>query len=392
MQNPGKAGNFLPMMKNLFVTCALVAAMGTNLFSAEELTLGSKAPKLELRKFIKGEEVKSFEKGKIYVIELWATWCGPCRATIPHLTELQKKHEDVIIIGVAVLEEDQSTVPDFVEEMGKKMDYRVATDLVPEDAEPTEGKIAKNWMEAAGLQGIPSAFIVNGDGKIAWIGHPGEMEEPLEQIVEGKWDLVAEAQKMSIAKALQKKMTTIIARLEKLFGQFQEDGNPQELLAELDTAIKQIPEKADVLQLIRFKVLSLAKNMVDDAVELGRKIMESEQGEDIQLLDNIAWLIVDPNRETKADPKLLKLALTVAIKADNLAKNENPSVADTLAKAYFDNGELAKAVKTQERVIELAEGTRMAADPGLAKRLRQYKKALDTSAKPQEGTSKAAKK
>jgi len=89
----------------------------------------------------------------------------------------------------------------------------------------------------------------------------------------------------------------------------------------------------------------------------------------------------------------LKLALKVAIKADKLANSEDPSVADTLAKAYFDNGEIAKAVKTQERVVELAEGTRMAADPGLKKRLRQYKKALESAAtKDEEKTDKNPKK
>jgi thiol-disulfide isomerase/thioredoxin len=381
------------MMKKLIATCVIVAAAFCQVVSAQELTLGSKAPKLELKKFIKGEEVKGFEKGKIYVVELWATWCGPCRTTIPHLTELQKKHKDLTIIGVAILEEDQDAVPDFVEEMGDKMDYRVALDLVPEGEEPTEGKIVTNWMKPAEQQGIPTAFIINGDSKIAWIGHPSEMEEPLDQIIEGKWDLVAEAKKMVDAKAVQKKMQATFSRLQKLFKEFSEDGDPKELLAELDTATESIPDKTDIFKMIRFQVLALWKDGADDAVKLGNEIAESSQGEDPQLLNNIAWFIVDPNRDTKADAKLLKLALKVAVKADKLANSEDPSVADTLAKAYFDNGDLAKAVATQERVIELAEGTRMAADPGLKKRLRQYKKALDAAAtKEEEKPAKPLKK
>ena len=380
------------ILKKLIATCALVAATLTQFASAQELTLGSKAPKLELKEFIKGEEVKSFEKGKIYVVELWATWCGPCRTTIPHLTELQKKYEDVTIIGVAILEEDQSAVAEYVKEMGKKMDYRVALDLVPEDAEPTEGKIVTNWMQPAEQQGIPTAFIINGDSKIAWIGHPGEMEEPLDKIVTGKWDLVAEAQKMAEVKALQKKMTATIGRLQQLFKQFSDDGDPKELLTELDTAAKEIPDKSDIFELIRFQVLSLSKDGAEEAVELGSKIVESEQGQDPRLLNNIAMVIVDPNRDNKADAKLLKFALKTALKADKLAESEDLMIADTLAKAYFDNGDFANAVKTQERVIELADGTRMAADPSLKKRLRQYKKAMDAAtdkeAKPVEKSSK----
>ena len=381
------------MIKNLIATCAMITVLLSQAVSAQELTLGSKAPTLELKKLIKGEDVKSFEKGKIYVIELWATWCGPCRTTIPHLTELQKKFKDVTIIGVAIMEEDQSLVPEFVEEMGDKMNYRVAIDLVAEDADPNEGKIVTNWMNPAEQQGIPTAFIINGESKIAWIGHPGEMEEPLEKIVEGKWDLVAEAKKLADAKAIEKKMRATFGRLQQLFKQFSDDGDPKELLTELDTATTEMPDKTDIFQLFRFQVLSLAKGSADEAVELGTKIVESDKGEDAMLLNNIAWFIVDPSRETKADPKLMKLALKVAIKADKLAEGEDPSIADTLAKAYFDNGNLENAVKTQERVIQLAEGTRMAADPGLKKRLRQYKKALEAAAaKEAEGAEKAPKK
>jgi len=52
--------------------------------------------------------VKGFDKDKTYVVEFWATWCGPCKATIPHLTKLQKEHPDVTFIGVSVFENDTS--------------------------------------------------------------------------------------------------------------------------------------------------------------------------------------------------------------------------------------------------------------------------------------------
>jgi hypothetical protein len=311
------------------------------------------------------------------------------------LTELQKKYEDVVFIGIAVLEEDQSAVADFVDEMGKKMDYRVALDLVPEGAEPNEGKTVQNWMEPAEQTGIPCAFVVNGEGKIAWIGHPAANEEPLEQIVDGKWDLIAEAKKLADEKALKKKMAAILGKLQKLYEQFNDDGNPDELLTSLDSAAKEIPAQAIDFQLIQFQVLSMSKDRADDAVKSAKKLMDSDKGSDPQLLNNIAWIVVKPDRDTKADPKLVKLALQVALKADELTDRENPSVADTLAKAYFDNGDLAKAVKTQERVVELAEGTPMSQDPSLKKRLRQYKKALDaaaTKAKPEEEAPKTPKK
>src|SRR5687767_13027650 len=98
-----------------------VAAAGT----ARAIELGDPAPELQIAKWVKGEPVKEFEKGKVYVVEFWATWCGPCRTSIPHLTEMQKKYEDkVVFIGVS--DEDAETVAPFVDKMGDEMAYRVA--------------------------------------------------------------------------------------------------------------------------------------------------------------------------------------------------------------------------------------------------------------------------
>ena len=70
---------------------------------ASELKIGDKAPALQVAKWLKGTPVKAFEPGKVYVVEFWATWCGPCKQSIPHLTELQKKYAGKVkFVGVAV--------------------------------------------------------------------------------------------------------------------------------------------------------------------------------------------------------------------------------------------------------------------------------------------------
>ncbi len=380
------------MNKPLIVLLTVVAALCAAWSSAQELTLGSNAPKLEVKEFVKGEAVKGFEKGKTYVVEFWATWCGPCRTSIPHLTKLQKQYKELTIIGVAILEQDQSAVADFVEEMGDKMDYRVALDMVPEGSEPDEGAMVKNWMEPAERAGIPFAVIVNGEGKVAWIGHPGEMDEPLDKIMTGKWDIAAEALKLKEIVAQRKKLEATLKKLQVLFGKFEDDGDFTELLKELDVAAKDIPDRADQFSLIKFQVLSSPKGNVDQALSLGAKLIESELGEEPETLDNLAWMLVAPERAKKADPKLLKFALKVALKADNLTKQKDPSVAETLAKAYFDNGQLEKAIETQERVAELAVGTQFDNDPNVQKRLRQYKRALDASKKDAAPKSETPKK
>lgn len=151
---------------------------------AASLKVGDAAPPIKIDEWVKGDPVAAFEKGKVYVVEFWATWCPPCRAAIPHLTKLQRQYKDATVIGVTGSERKPESGPDnrldnlrkFVKDQGDSMDYRVAYD--------SDREMMKDWMEAAGRNGIPAAFIVGGDGHIAWIGHPSKLDEPLGKAVE----------------------------------------------------------------------------------------------------------------------------------------------------------------------------------------------------------------
>ena len=152
--------------------------------AAKELKIGDAAPEFKVTKWFKGEPV-TMDASKTYIVECWATWCGPCVAAFPHLSEIAKANKDKItVIGVNVWEKKTpEEVQAFVVSQGDKMSYNVAAD--------GEGVIAKDWLKAAGQNGIPCAFVVH-KGKVNWIGHPASMkQELLDSIIAGTYDMAA---------------------------------------------------------------------------------------------------------------------------------------------------------------------------------------------------------
>lgn len=164
-------------LRPVLVASISLAALFMAAATAATLSVGSKAPPLRITEWIKGEPVKSFEPGKVYVVEFWATWCGPCIRSIPHLTELQRKNpESLVVIGVAAFERPAGPGADgrrdrlkaWVDGRGATMDYRVAYD--------GDGAMPMTWTHAAGQRSIPSAFVVDHTGTIVYIGPPTGMD------------------------------------------------------------------------------------------------------------------------------------------------------------------------------------------------------------------------
>jgi thiol-disulfide isomerase/thioredoxin len=335
------------------LTILTAALLSAPLILPDTLKPGDDAPPLQVETWVKGEAVKGFEKGKVYVVEFWATWCGPCIAGMPHLSQLQAEHKDdgVTIIGVTSVDQNNSLekVRKMVADKGDTMGYTVAWD--------TERKTNAAYMEAAGQGGIPCCFLVDKAGKIAYIGHPYWLDEPLAAVVEGKWDA--------------KKDNERLTKIQKELGDVQREGDAKKALKAIDKFAKDYPEYSARLDDMRFGANLKAGNY-PAAYEVGARLVdEAIKHKDAAGLNSVAWTIVDP--EAKLEQRDLDLALRAAEKANELTGDKDPSILDTLARVHFARGDKEKALALQRRAVELAPEKMKAS---LEKALAEYEKGL----------------
>ena len=130
---------------------------------------GQKMPEFLVEQWI--TDRPAAPEGKLLVIDFWATWCGPCVASIPHMNQLATKFDDIAqFVGVS------SEQPDaFAQGMTKinktPKDFRYALALAPSGA----------MSGYFGIKGIPHCVIVSSDGIVRWQGHPGNLGEDVFQ-------------------------------------------------------------------------------------------------------------------------------------------------------------------------------------------------------------------
>ncbi len=350
------------MIKHIRVLlmAAALGAFSQPAVTAAALKVGDPAPKLEVGKWIQGDPVKSFERDKAYIVEFWATWCGPCRQTIPHLNETHKKYKDkgLVVIGQDVWEQDEDEVPKFVKQMGDKMTYRVALD---DKTGNEKGKMAANWMEAAGQGGIPTAFVVGKDGNIAWIGHPMELKDKtLDEILAGTFDVKKAAAEAELKKAKEEKTNAVWQKFQKAAGDKDwttAEGHLNEMEQLLDE------DERGNLDMVRLR-FNLRKGDAAGATVVASRLAAKDL-ENPQYHNQLAWILATEAKDAKP---MLEIAEKSAKLANDLSKGNDPEILDTVARIQFVMGQKEAAVATQQKAVNAAE----------AKAKKDYQKTLDS--------------
>lgn len=388
-------------------TLALATVLsGAAISNAQELTIGSKAPSLDIEHWVsKGNDkfkaVKEFETGKVYVVEFWATWCGPCIMSMPHLAETQTKYADKGVQLISVSDEDLATVEGFLKKQVKGADK--------DDVENTYGKLTsayslttdpdqsvyKTYMEAAGQNGIPTCFIVGKSSQIEWIGHPMEMDGPLEKVVGGTWDRAAhlaefkKQQQMDllmakVSKPMQKgdvkaalkilakerekvegdeAAVTAIDDLEMRVNVFSamkklESGEVDDALAEIESISKTAkPAQKQMLAIAKCRALiAIVVDSGEKHEQAVKSLLEVTESKEIDAptLNEFAWSIYEAASDDDKFPKATIAAAKAAAEKAVSKEPENGAILDTLAHLVHRQGNLTLAIELQTKAIKNA--------------------------------------
>lgn len=204
-------------------------------------------------------------------------------------------------------------------------------------------------MEAAAQQGIPTAFIVGKDGKIEWIGHPMEMDEPLVQVVEDKWDRAAFQAEMKAKQEAERMMQEI--------HELAQAGKFDQAIAKVENVLSNATEP----QLFQLRMIKLQLLLAGTKNKEAAKLSESmfvELADKPEMVNGFAWNLFELADQggPRADD-VLKQAIIACEKAVAKAPKEiKASLWDTTAHILNMQGDKAKALKLEEAAVEIAEG------------------------------------
>jgi len=283
----------------------------------DALSVGDTLPFLQVEEWLQGEPIPDWQQDHFYLIDLWATWCTPCLASMPLLESLQDRFAKDGLVVIGITSEDQwgndlTAVKKFLASRGSEIGYHMAW-LLPSHSEEKklQGIFVHDWMQRLDTMSLPKAFLVDGGGHLLWVGNPHSVEPRVQAFVSGKFDMARARQEFEGAQAAEA------------------------LRSRVDEAIA-------------------ARNWEDAAAAAQELLAQYSDVADPKLFTGLAVKVSEA--EGDVPDRLREVAVQAAEQAVRATRFEAPGHLDGLASTLAARGDLVGAALAEMRAIQMAEG------------------------------------
>lgn len=339
-----------------------VLAIPTAVQAEPTLTIGDDAPALDIEHYLQDGngffgEVEKFEDGKVYVVEFWATWCGPCIQSMPHLVELQEKHRGEGVQIISVSDEDLATVKELMvkDYPGKEKTFEELTSAYTLTVDP-DGSVTEDYMRAAGQNGIPASFLVGKTGKIEWIGHPMELDEPLAEVISDSWDREAYKKKM----AQQQRLEASMQKIQQLAG----SGKFDDAIKVVDKTIEELEATDDptntaainYLNNLKFNFRLDAGDLSPEVIAHFEKQLEDAKGDPRALTQFSYGLMSSMQQGSDPGPLAGKTIDALESEVENAEDEIKPLMYVIIGQMSAAMSKFDEALAAQKKAVELSTG------------------------------------
>ena len=298
---------------------------------------------------------------------------------MPHLSALAREYKDKVnFLGVDIYENQTYSIKNvqaFVDSMGNRLDYNVAV----QDSNFME----EGWIFPSGDPGIPRTFVVNEEGRLAWIGHPKDLGEILPKIVDNSWDIKAALAKRNLDKHLESLNKEAGYHLNMYLGDREKPGDPGKpdwALLVIEDLIFDEPQLKYTPVIAFHTFSSLLKTNLHKAYEYGKIAIVTTTYKE-PAYDEILSAIELYSKKLKLPLEIYLLgAEAYQLQIDQIPYPEIINMArefSNMANLYWLAKNKSKAIDSQNKAIESLKTKKdfsvveMAA---LERKLKQYKK------------------
>jgi hypothetical protein len=236
--------------------------------------------------------------------------------------------------------------------MSDRMRYAVAMDSVPLGKDGFAGLFAKRWIEGAHMysHGLPLAYVVSPAGRIAWVGHPSDLDSVVDAVVAGSWNLEAARARFKDDRAAEAKSEPLLV---SYYGAMRAN-DPAAKIAACESLVTLDPERYAQYALTAFQTARGEMGDSAGAEKLAQRLRRQHAGHPATLLALARGVLLDP--PLRSDPVKLRFALDCATSANNLPGGPRLEALRVMAACHQRLGDTESAIRELEGAEALAVG------------------------------------